>query len=65
MLDKFHWHEALHTADLINHLVESSLVQHSTYDEIDKGAKALIASVQQNLNLLYLIYCDKQDELGE
>lgn len=63
MLDKFHWHEALHTADLINHLIESSLVQHSTYDEIDDNAKDLLSVVQQNLNKLYVIYCEKQDEV--
>ena len=62
MLDQFHWHEALHTADLINHLIESSLVQHATYDELDFNQKTLIETIQQNLNKLYVIYSEKEDE---
>lgn len=62
MLDKFHWHEALHTADLINHLIESSLVQHATYEGLDFNQKALIETIQRNLNKLYIIYSEKEDE---
>lgn len=63
MLDKFHWHEALHMADAINRMIEDNLVQHSTYDELDKETVELLSVVQQNLNKYYVYCCEKQDEV--
>ena len=65
MLDKFHWHEALHTAHIIQNLINNELIDHHTFAHLGEEQQLKISHAAQILYDHYVFCCEKQDEIGE
>ena len=64
-LDKFHYHEALHTANSMCEFIDISLVQHPVWDSAPKDVKGYIVEAQAQLMLYYHWCANEQDKLEE
>lgn len=61
-LDQFHWHEALHTAFIIQNLINNELIDHHTYAHLGEEQQLKIAHASQLLHDHYIFCCLRQDE---
>ena len=48
-LDKFHYHEALHTANSMCKFIDISLVQHPVWESAPKDVKDYVVKAQEQL----------------
>lgn len=65
MLDKFHYHEALHTANSMCEFIDISLVQHAVYEEAPVHIQDLVKAAQSCLMSYYQWCAEEQDKLEE
>ncbi|TWI49642.1 hypothetical protein IQ22_03965 [Pseudomonas duriflava] len=64
-LDKFHYHEALHTCDVISRMISTELCDHWTYAEMSDESRQHLEDAQASLYKYYCLLCDRQDELKD
>lgn len=63
-LDKFHWHEALHTTHVIQMMIQRELINHPVgYKRSNKKAVEHLHKAMAELEAFYQYCGDKGDEL--
>lgn len=60
-LDKFHYHEALHTTHVIQMLIERELLNHPVGEKAPKKVKKKLQKAQELLGSYYQ-WCDEQGD---
>lgn len=64
-LDKFHYHEALHTAFQMCEFIDVSLVQHPVFESAPEEIKELVRLAQDHLTEYYKWAAEEQDKLED
>lgn len=62
-LDKYHYHEALHTANSMCEFIDLSLVQHPVYEQAPADIKNYVEAAQRYLIRYYRWCAEEQDKL--
>jgi hypothetical protein len=64
-LDKFHYHEALHTSNSMCEFIDLSLVQHPVWESAPKDVKDYVVKAQEQLMQYYQWCANEQDKLED
>ena len=64
-LDKFNYHEALHTAFTLTEFIDISLVQHWVFEQAPEEVKEYLYEAQRQLNRYYQWCAEQQDNLED
>lgn len=61
-IDKFHWHEALHTSHIIQNLINNELIDHHTWEHLSEDQQLELSHAAQLIYNHYVYCCGQQDK---
>lgn len=64
-LDKFHYHEALHSAFSMCEIIDLTLCQHKVYETAPEEIKQIVTEAQEKIHQYYVWCCEQQDKLED